>query len=436
MTLQPTSPAGVEHAGPAATGDGPLALGAGATARVLWALTRHDRVDRLVDQVESHPHGVLLRTPFGAMLITATPSATKHVLVTNAAAYEKGLGQSHARQIIGDGLLTAEGDHWRRQRRDASRPLRAKEVEGHAAAIAGHADRSVRRLCSAEPPSLPIALTAYTLDCLAETMGFPSPSAEDIHEAFDAVQDEAIFRSIVQGLVPIALRPRSNRRVRAALRTLSAASATALSGLRRKEAWARPEGMISLFLAGYETTSSTLTWASTFLAARPGLQETLRAEAERVFAGETPTAAHVGELEWANAVFKETLRLRPPVWLISRRAVAADVVDGVELAPGDEVLILPGAVGRRVESPDEFRAERHLDARAGVPSLAFGAGPRACPGGALAQTEAVIWLATAARHLFLEFRPGVPTTPNARMSQSPLEPLPVTAVPRGGADAR
>lgn len=398
-------------------------LGLLESARVLRGLTRADRVDHLVAVARDRPGGALLRTPFGRMLITATPSAVKHVLVRHADRYVKGLGQSQAREVIGEGLLTAEGEHWRRQRRDTTPYLAARSVHANhgrflVLARAGAATVEERGWPDVDPSVL---LAEYTLGCLAVTFGFPAPAAEHVHEAFDAIQDEALFRSVTQGLVPLRARPRARARVHTALRLLAHETAGSLPADRRDDAWATPEGMTSLFLAGYETTASTLAWAITYLARYPAIQERIAAEAS-VLDGLGPddlTPRHLAALRWSSATLDETLRLRPPVWLISRRATVADTVDGIDLAPGDEVLILPAAAQ---PADPEFRPGRFLAGRR-ESSLDFGAGPRACPGGALAQAEAVLWLSTACDRLVLRPRGRRPVRARARMSQAPSRDL-------------
>ncbi|RPF19725.1 cytochrome P450 [Myceligenerans xiligouense] len=408
-------------------------LGLLESVRVLRGLTRADRVDHLVALARDRPGGALLRTPFGRMLITATPSAVKHVLVRHADRYVKGLGQAQAREIIGEGLLTAEGEHWRRQRRDVTPYLAARAVHAHqgrflALARAGAATVEERGWDAVDPAVL---LAEYTLGCLGVTFGFPAPAAEHIHEAFDTIQDEALFRSVSQGLVPLRARPRARARVHAALRLLARETSGSLPG-HRDDAWATPEGMTSLFLAGYETTASTLAWAITYLAQHPAVQEQIAAEASVLDAlgPDDVTPRHLAALRWSSATLDETLRLRPPVWLVSRRATVADTVDGVALSPGDEVLILPAAA--QSADPD-FRPERFLSG-ARESSLDFGAGPRACPGGALAQAEAVLWLSTACGRLALRPRGRRTVTALARMSQAPAPDLRdvVDVVPRSG----
>lgn len=393
--------------------------------RLLWGLARDDRVRHLDAVAQAHPDGALLRTPLGRMLVTSTPSATKSVLVSHHDRYQKGLGQSQARQIIGDGLLTAEGDTWHSQRQDVSPHLRARVLEASFPTIARLAEESTTRVRregwhSCEPA---VRLAEYTLACLGHTMDFTPPDSHDIHHAFDTIQAEALFRSVAQDMVPMAMRPGAHQRVRAALRTLGAASAHALRGQNRQESWATTEGMTSLFLAGYETTASTLAWAIVHLAERPALQQRIADEAQHVLGNHSFESNSLGQLHWSEATFKETLRLRPPVWLISRQATTDVEVDGQQLRPGDQVLILPSVAARHGWlDPDAFRPSRFMDGT-NKAALWFGAGPRACPGGSLAHAEAVLWISYACMNLQFRRNPGTSAAPLARMSQAPARDL-------------
>jgi len=396
-------------------------------AQSLWALAalaRPDRVDYLSDLADRHPEGAVIRAPGRRFLVTADACAAKRVLVENGGNYRKGLGQSQARTLIGDGLLTAEGATWRAQRDAATPYLRSRALQPHIPALCAHAHRSIDalldRLDDWTHLDLSIPLADFTLSCLAEVFGLRPPDAHKIHDAFDAIQDEAILSSITQGRLPLKWRRRSAERVEAALATLREQARFSLGDATREDAWATFEGMCSLFLAGYETTSSTLAWSLHNLAGRAALQGALACEGTTLSAKVRPQIEDTLDLDWSRAVLKETLRLRPPVWLISREALGADVVCGLDIRPGDEVLILPAAAQRQAwAQPREFDPARFGDKDQSGPTMWFGSGSRACPGGTLALLEGSIWLAVAMSKLELRIIPGIPVTALARMSQIP-----------------
>lgn len=401
--------------------DSPSTLSVSRALPVLWGLTRSDRERYLRAVLREHPEGAVLATPIGQYLVTASPSAIKHVLVTDHHRYRKGLGQAQARQIIGEGLLTAEGETWQRQRKDAAIHLRARSVEQHAAFFEEAARRSVDEFGTTWGEQDPAAhLAGYTLTCLSRTLDITAPEPHAVHAAFNTVQNEALFRSVTQGVLPLSVRTGTRDRVHRALDDLAYESAAALRGQNRRESWATPEGMASLFLAGYETTASTLAWAVINLAARPQLQSALRTEA---YTALSTGLTSPGDLRLVEAFLKEVLRVRPPVWMISREATTADVVDGVDLRPGDQVLILPAVAAQSGwEDPQDFRPQRFLTGHSGSTPW-FGAGIRACPGSALAHLEGVLWLAHLCERWRLRLRPGIPLGALARMSQTPNSDL-------------
>lgn len=391
-------------------------LGPRLTLGTALALTRATRSEALVQLADQFPHGCVLALPHKKILITGSADTAKRVLVEHPDRYIKGMGQLHARQIIGDGLLTAEGETWRVQR-DAARPhLRARAVHERLPAVVAAANASAERISRAtdREADLTVPLAEYTLACLALQFDLDAPSGQVVHDAFEVIQDEAIFRAVTQGAVPLWVRPRKAVAVRRALHTLNGQAVRARrGGPRPGQAWTSDAGMLSLFLAGYETTASTLAWATMYLAHAPDVQGQLAEEGRHLASLEQVTVTDLTRLTHSMSVFQETLRLRPPVWLISRRATTPDRVAGTNLRPGDEVLILPGAgQGDRTFDPAD-RADQSQN------TLAFGSGPRACPGIALASMEATIWLATVAHRVELfPARPG-PAPPLARMSQSP-----------------
>lgn len=351
---------------------------------VLLGLVRHRRAT-LAALSKAYPRGVVIRTPRRRILVISSEAAVRHVLVEAAGKYAKGLGQAEAGGVIGDGILTAHGVEWRDQRRAIGPRLAARAVTARSDRIESEADGSVTSLELDDwtTVNMSMVLADYTLRCLAHVLGLPAPPSVEVVRALDTVQDEAIFRSITSELVPMWLTPRRRGRVRAAQQRL-AVTTRELSSVYPDEPWSTDAGMASLLLAGYETTASTLSWVVSRLAHDP---QSAGASAESLLA--------------------EVLEESPPVWLISRRALQPDVVDGVPVRTGDDLAIVSGA-----------GATAHLPL-----SLVFGLGPRACPGSSLARLEARAWLHRAVERL--EFRAclGSPLAGEARMSYAPRPPL-------------
>lgn len=171
--------------------------------------------------------------------------------------------------------------------------------------------------------------------------------------------------------------------------------------------------LVTLLLAGHETTASTLSWTFHLLDRHPEVWERVHAEAVEVLGDRVPTFEDVHRLRYTGMVLQEVMRLYPAVWLLPRQAREADEIGGYPVPAGADVLICPYTLHRHPglwEDPDRFDPERFDPARAaGRPRYAylpFGAGPRVCVGSALGVLEATIVTACVARELRLSTAPG------------------------------
>jgi cytochrome P450 len=190
----------------------------------------------------------------------------------------------------------------------------------------------------------------------------------------------------------------------------------------------RDEAM-TLFIAGHETTANALTWTFFLLAQHPEIAATLRAELDRALAGRIPSAGDLPALPYTEMVIRESMRLYPPAWIVSRIAVDDVTIGGQALRRGNILLASPYALHRDArffESPDQFMPERFAPEREKMlPRYAyfpFGVGPRVCIGNGFAMLEARLVLATLASQCDLSLVPGQRVVP---------EPL-VTLRPKGG----
>jgi cytochrome P450 len=189
------------------------------------------------------------------------------------------------------------------------------------------------------------------------------------------------------------------------------------------------DNLLTFYLAGHETTAKALTWTLYLLARSPEWAARLVDEVKAVTHGATVDAAHLEKLVLLQQVIKESMRLYPPVPIMSRQAVAATRIEGLAIAPGTSILIPIYALhrhARRWERADEFDPARFAPgAEAAIPRyqyLPFGAGPRVCIGMPFAMMEATAILATLLQHARFETVAGEEPVPVAR----------VTLIPRGG----
>jgi cytochrome P450 len=181
--------------------------------------------------------------------------------------------------------------------------------------------------------------------------------------------------------------------------------------------------LITLLLAGHETTASTLSWAFHLVSQNPDVGEQLRAEAVRVLGDRNPVYEDLHQLTYTSMVVEETMRLYPPVWMLSRIAQGPDRIGGYRIPTGADVVICPYTMHRHPEfwadparfDPERFRPDRQTD-RPRYAYIPFGAGPRFCVGNNLGMMEAAFVLAMVMRELRLEAVPDLPVVPEAMLS--------------------
>jgi cytochrome P450 len=387
------------------------------------------------------------------------PDPAKHVLADNAANYRKGIGLVQARRALGDGLLTSEGELWREQRKVIKPVFQHKRIAEQATVVADEGAKLVARLGSyrgGAPLDVTQTMTAFTLGVLgralldADLSGFGS-----VGESFEAVQEQAMFEMVSLGMVPTwvplprQLRFRKARRQLQQVvdhlvkqRTADAAGDDVVSRLivstqRETDPKVREQRMrdelVTLLLAGHETTASTLSWSFHLIDRHPEVAERLRAEAVEVLGDRRPVYEDMRRLTYTTMVVQEVMRLYPPVWILPREADQADEVAGYHVPAGSDVLISPYTMHRHPDfwaEPDRFDPDRFDPAiSSGRPAYAylpFGAGPRFCVGSNLGMLEATFVLAMVARDLRLRTVPGYDVVAEPMLSLRVRGGLPMT----------
>ncbi|MFJ9813397.1 cytochrome P450 [Streptomyces sp. NPDC101158] len=438
----------------------------------VWALPgllRKLAVDRLGMMQDAAELSDAVRVSMGPkkLFIFNRPDYAKHVLADNAANYHKGIGLVESRKVLGDGLLTSEGELWRAQRRNvqpAFKPGRIAAQAGFVAEESGQLVDLLRRRAGDEPVDLLQEVTGLTLGVLGRTLMDTSLEGHDgIAHAFEAVQDQAMFDMVSQGLVPTWVPFGTQRRFRKARKELARivdllvadrssrmsegdgaddAFARMILAAREREdpALARrllQEELVTLLLAGHETTASTLGWTLLMLARHPHVRDLVREEARAVLAGgRLPEAEDLHKLTYTTQVVQETMRLYPPVWILPRIAQRPDEVGGFDVPAKADVLVCPYTLHRHPDlwdDPERFDPGRFDPARvANRPRYAyipFGAGPRFCVGSNLGMMEAVFVTALVTRDLDLAVLPGHEGIAEPMMSLRMRGGLPMTIRP-------
>jgi cytochrome P450 len=186
--------------------------------------------------------------------------------------------------------------------------------------------------------------------------------------------------------------------------------------------------VMTLFLAGHETTAVTLMWTWYLLSASPAAEGRLHEELDAALAGRLPQVGDLARLRYAEAVVYEALRLYPPVVVLGREAIRDCEIGGHAVPRGTTVIVSPWLLHRDPRyfaEPNAFRPERWLDGLAErLPRFAycpFGAGPRRCIGASFAAMELVLVLATIAQHFRLRLAAGHPVVPRVDLTLRPRD---------------
>ena len=388
------------------------------------------------------------RVPYGNFILVNEPRSIEHILLTNHRNYSKGrLTRDALAPVLGDGLVTSEGDLWRRQRRIAAPGFHRQRLAQAAGAMSRLARQRVagwRVPCEkGQPLDVDREMSSLTMEIVARTL-FSMDMSESIDDigramntviaAFGTVNPMDLFFLSLPTWIP---RPRS-RRTRAALARLEQAIQGIIAQRRRVDeapddflgllVAARDEetgeGMsdkqlrdevATFFAAGHETTAMALTWTLYLLSRHPAVESELCAEADRVLGDGEATFAGVESLSFTRMVVQEALRLFPPVFSIQRVPLEDDEVGGHRIFAGSFVTISPYVTHRNPRlwpdplrfDPGRFAAER-TNQRHAFAYIPFSGGPRACIGSGFAMMEACLVLATIARTYRLRVVPGHP----------------------------
>ncbi len=370
--------------------------------------------------------------------LVSRPEDVKHVLVDEHRRYDKQTrGFDELRTILGNGLVTSEGELWRRQRRIAQPGFLRERVASLAPRmIAAAADLRARWLTLAErgeTTDVAADMMRLTLRIASETLLSTNVSgdAEVVGEAVALLLHEANDR-LTSASLPLSVPTPQNLRVRRAMEALDKVVLRAIDERRKSErppddlltmlATARDaetgetmsdrqlrDEVMTMFLAGHETTANALAWTLYRLSLHPEARAVVHRELDRVLEGRLPSAADLPRLSSTTAVIKESMRLHPPVWIIGRRATEDDRI-GEYVIPANSIVFVSPWVTHRHPSlwpnPEGFDPARFMPERAAsIPRFAyfpFGAGPRICIGAAFAMMEAELCLATLLPGLALD----------------------------------
>ncbi len=419
---------------------------------------------------EAYERDIVERTMFGRhRFLVNEPAAIKHVLLDNAANYQK---TEITRRILepglGKGLITTEGETWRQHRRTMSPSFDHRSIASYAPVITGAAQQLLAdwdRLEADTPVEVATAMMEATLAIISRTM-FSSDSDRMVAiMERSAGRYQAQMRPNMMDFLGFPAWLAGLGRVGVAGRTLGEfdTEIDRLIALRSRNPDVGPKDLlarliaardeqtgigmtgqevrdhvITIFMAGHETTAMAMTWVWYLLSQHSAIEEKLHAELDAVLGGRLPGAQDLAGLPYTRMVIEESMRLYPPVHTIAREALADDALAGLRIPAGSAVLISPWVLHRHRRlwrEPGRFDPERFSPhealARARFAYLPFGGGRRICIGAAFAMAEATLLLATIAQRLRLRLLPGHPVEPQGLITLRPRHGMKMLLERRG-----
>ncbi|MEP1587735.1 MAG: cytochrome P450 [Tateyamaria sp.] len=369
------------------------------------------------------------------------PGAIRQMLLDKLDNYPKSLVTKNLlKPAIGDSLFVAEGAHWRWQRRTAAPVFTHRNMMNLAPIMTAAAERATDRVAAAGPRAVNFLdeMVTTTFDVIADVTfsGGDTFDRDGVHNAIDDYISEAGKISLFDILGAPDWVPRPGRMMSGkAMRDMKSVADRAIedraargpgdvpdlldlllggedpkSGRKMNTAELR-DNLLTFIVAGHETTALTLAWSMYLVAFDQDVQDAARAEAQSVLQGRAATGEDVKHLPLIRQIIDEALRLYPPAGVVSRTAMASDVLCGREIRKSDTVMLPIYALHRSKvlwDDPDAFRPDRFADPKAvdRYAYLPFGDGPRICIGASFALQEAVIILATMLSRFKVKPVPG------------------------------
>lgn len=389
------------------------------------------------------------------MYFIADADFAHEVLVKQADKFQKDSDYTDTKRglarFLGTGLLTSNGEFWKRQRKLVAPALHARRIEAYAQTMTDYAVNRIAAWRDGDTLDIAREMNAVTMRIVAKTL-FNTEVEADIHSVADAmaaIQDKFMASplDLLPTWIPFPRELRARRanhdldalvyRIISEWRTESQDHGDLLSmlllaetedGQRMSDKQARDE-IVTLFLAGHETTANTLNWTWLLLSQNPDVEAKLHAELDTVLGGRVPTLADLKQLPYTEMVIKESLRLYPPAWGYSREALEDVRIGDVVIPKGSSAQIFTYGLHHNPkywDNPEQFQPERFsTENESRFPRYAylpFGGGPRVCIGNSFAMMEAQLILATMASRYRLTL------APDARVVLAPM----ITLFPKYG----
>src|SRR6266700_2445217 len=407
-----------------ATAPGPHGLGLPGSVHDL----RRDPLHFASVMTQRYGDVVRLHFLFWDSYLVNHPDGVKHVLQENQQNYTKDIYPLRfLRTLLGQGLLTNDGASWLHQRRLIQPAFHRKRLAFLGTLMTANTVAMLERwqhfVEGDQPLDIADEMTRLTLHIVGQALFNIDLSAEanSISQAFTTFRTQ-FLEYISAPHLPLGVPTPRNRRMRTAYCTLD--------GVVRDE-------VMTLLLAGHETTATALAWTWYFLSQYPEVEHCLYSELDMVLGGHLPTVELLPELHYTHMVLEEVLRLYPPTFGLGRKAIADDEIGGYVIPANSMVLLCPYTTHRHpafwqhpeVFNPERFTAKQEAS-RPRYAYFPFGGGPRMCIGNAFAFMEMQLVLATVAQRYQLRLVPGHSVEPKLSFTLRPRYGLPMMLLER------
>jgi cytochrome P450 len=417
---------------------------------------RTAKLKTLVDLVQTYGDVVRMPAVIDIYIVTH-PDHVKYVMQDNHLNYTKGFNYRRMEPFLGKGLLTSEGEEHLRNRRLAQPAFHRQRIAGFADLMAGHTARMLADWSAGTKLDVHSEMMKLTLSVVGDALFSSdiSQSAEEVGRALSDVLEITNHRFESIFVPPKFFPSPQNLRFHRSLGVLD----TLVNGLisaRRKSGEVKndllamlmeartedgQEGMtdrqlrdevMTMVLAGHETTANALSWAFYLLSTHPEIERRLASEVAQL-EGRAPTLADLPKLTYTKQVMEETMRLYPPAWAVGRQTIEEDEIGGYRIPKKTDVMLFPFATHRDLRfwdnpegfDPDRFTPENSAK-RHKFAFFPFAAGPRMCIGSAFAMMEMQLVLAMVMQRFRVDLVAGQQVIPEPRVTLRPKNGLFVT----------
>ncbi len=396
-----------------------------------------DFINYFTERFEQYGDVFVMQFGNDKIVFVSNPEVIYEMLVPKTNLFYKGKQyrnrQNGLARFLGSGLLTSDGEFWKRQRKLVAPSLHAKRIEAYAGTMIDVTERMMDRWRGQHELDVDQEMMHATFEIVGKALfnADLTHDAERVGEALTVLQHAMGGMALLPAWVPTP----KELRVRRATRALDEMVYGLIAERRRSDKdygdllsmllLARDDedrGMsdeqvrdeaVTLLLAGHETTANALNWTWYLLAQNPDAEAKLHEELDTVLGGRAPTLADLKRLPYTEMVVKESLRLYPPAFSFGRMATEDVTIQGWDIPANTDINIFNYTAQRDPRwwgEPTAFRPERFSpENEAKIPRYAylpFGGGPRVCIGNSFAMMEARLMLATMAQHYQMRLKPG------------------------------